>query len=579
MAGDFHSLYHDVVRKSKKAGGDWWNGFCPFHEGPNSKSPSFGWNESTGGFNCQGCNRTGSAVEFYGLINISTYSGTDQDKKDAFKELVKLIPAIGTPGFKANQKRDSGNAVAKSSLPTKEEIEKWHSDLLASPEKLDVLLNKRHWSLEEIKKRQVGIASFKEKDGEAFVDRERYSIPIYYGRRLKNVRKYIPGAKKPIVKIKGIFGRNENQCFPVEAFDSKTVFLVEGEPDCLAARSCGLNAMTFTGGAGKIPVDSESLFKDHKVVIIYDYDYGIDANGAVKTKGQVGAIQVAEKLKGHAESVRIMDIGPLVDVTLHEKDITDVIAKIGGIGLKRWIKKELPNVPVFQAKASDTSDAREVSFSSATSAENVSASHKISFSAIVMGAAQQPYDAISKLSATCEQAGSKDKCAYCPLALGKAVADLDLLSDDMLAQIRTTKGIKNKTLQRGAGFGCEAWRIDPQATERTSIHEVIIGPEIDRSIVDDDALGDGEMGINQRTVFVHINGQGPLQLNNSYRFEGVSVPQPWNQAVTHIFDVAKKVDSDVETFDLSEEEQESLRHWVEAIGGVNAEPTTERLEY
>ena len=210
---------------------------CPFHK---EKVPSFTINSDTGQWYCHGCAEGGGYVTF-----LQKFIGLT--KHDAM-EIVN--------GWK------DGQAFP---FPSEDLIKEAHKCLKSNQFALQLL---HSWGITDkiVDKYQIGFSNAE----------QRYYFPIrtQYG-FLVNVRKYMPAelregrAKTP--KCIGIAKCNDARFWPWDAFEKDTIFIVEGEKDCLAAISQGLNAVTGTGGS-TIPSIDYSVFRGKKVYIMTDSD-------------------------------------------------------------------------------------------------------------------------------------------------------------------------------------------------------------------------------------------------------------------------------------------------------------------
>lgn len=228
-------IYEQFVKFDRQMG-DQLYGCCPFHA---EKTPSFTVNKETGEWFCHGeCNEGGAEKEFIAKyfdvpVDVAQYAVSYWNKKG-------VLP-----------------------FPTEDQVEQWHNELRQRPTELKVLY-KFGFTDEVIDKLQLGYSD------------TRITIPIRsQTNQLVNIRRYLP----PHRRIKGgnnakclnIRGLGSNRYWPYEAFDQQEIYIVEGEKDCISARSQGLNAVTGTGGSA-IPTQELALFRDHDVVIMVDQD-------------------------------------------------------------------------------------------------------------------------------------------------------------------------------------------------------------------------------------------------------------------------------------------------------------------
>lgn len=241
---------------------------CPFHA---EKTPSFTVNTETHEWFCHGCGKGGAEKEF-----LAQYF--DVDLKIA-KFAFECWETKGSLPF-----------------PTDEAVDKYHERLLKSSKDLSILEG-FGFTLDTIKQLKIGLDDF------------RIIFPIKSRRGYwVNLRRYLPpqrrlaDAREP--KCLNLRSLGQRRYYPYEAFDQDEIVVVEGEKDCVAARSQGLNAVTGTGGSA-IPVEEIGLFKDKDVVLMLDSD----------TVGQRSVSTYLQMLKNIAKSIRV--------VKLPQKDFVD----------------------------------------------------------------------------------------------------------------------------------------------------------------------------------------------------------------------------------------------------------------
>lgn len=260
--------FYELFLRFSKVSGDQMYACCPFHA---EKTPSFTVNESTGEWYCHGCGKGGAEKEF-----ISEYFGVDTK--------------IGKYAFEYWERKGT------LPFPTEEAVEAYHQNLLNSPKDL-AILDSFGITLETIKDLKIGLEDF------------RIIFPV---KSLKgywvNLRRYLPPQRRfadtKAPKCLNIRNLGQRHYYPYKAFDEQEIVVVEGEKDCAAARSHGLNAVTGTGGSA-IPVDEVALFKGKDVVLMLDSD----------AVGQKAVSTYLQLLKGIASTIRI--------IKLPQKDYVD----------------------------------------------------------------------------------------------------------------------------------------------------------------------------------------------------------------------------------------------------------------
>lgn len=254
---------------------------CPFHK---EKVPSFTVNIDTHQWYCHSCGEGGGYVSFLQKF-------LDIDKKTSMSIVEEW--------------RRSG----KLPFPTEELCEEAHECLKSNQLAMQIASS---WGVTEkaIERYQLGYSQAE----------QRFYFPIRtkYG-FLVNIRKYMPpqfrGDKSP--KCVGIAGCNEARFWPFENLQKDTVFIVEGEKDCLAANAQGLNAITSTGGAN-IPATDYSIFKNKKVYIMTDADAAGD-----KLAGKYTDI-----ISGYTNEIK--------RVSLPVKDFADYYASYGNANVLQY---------------------------------------------------------------------------------------------------------------------------------------------------------------------------------------------------------------------------------------------------
>jgi len=502
----------------------WINAFCPFCEDPNqSNSPSFGFEPEKGSWKCHSCQLGGPPSDFIGYLKIENY---DKTRRPDAKKLIKHL--LG------GHNKEHPNQAAP--LPEQGELDSWHAKLLENDAKIKELLRNRYWSKSIIEEFGIGFHL------------NRVTIPVIKDGIIMNVRRYQPGGK---IKMIGIRGHNSPSCFPYKAFDEEEILLVEGEPDCLAARSFGFNALTFTGGAGggnKIPSIDLDLFTGKKVAICYDTDKA----------GKEAAPKVAAKLRKFCEEVRILDISPFLDGHEKAKDITDMIGIVKA-DFPTKLREVWDAAPAFLEEVQK--DNKEYTCSVEHAVDQKYVGKNIKFNGMVIGKSQQPYLVIDKLQVRCDFAENMDlpQCQFCRIAQEakrkKQVVEWQAEPNDAdwLIQINKVTGTQMKSVNERAGFGCDKYEVLP-GTEYVQVEELIVSQMVtDTSRLDEMS----SMGFTQRNIFARSEADGH-DINAPYEFHGTAMPQPWNQVATNMVTESERVNQSVDHLDISEALMNSL---------------------
>jgi DNA primase len=237
-------------------------GFCPFHD--NTDTRAFGVNVRTGAYLCRNpeCGkRGGDVIDFY----------RERHGCDFPTALAELAPLAGVALPNRAPAPPAAPRVIDAAIPAA-----FHDALLADPDRLTFLAERRGLTLETIRDYEIGH------------DGQRYTIPIRdeVGECV-NIRRYDPNAANKMISYRSGFGAA--RLFPIREalLDREPVLIVEGEWDALLARQNGLNAVTCTGGAGTWREGWNALFRGRDVVICYDCD----------PAGREGARKILEALR------------------------------------------------------------------------------------------------------------------------------------------------------------------------------------------------------------------------------------------------------------------------------------------
>lgn len=533
---DYSPLFTAHLEGCKKSSGTWVQAFCPFHEVGGSeaghKTPSFAFNSESGGWKCFGCHKLGNAIDFAGLVTSNGYDPSQPAAKlEASKKVKTHLPwfEVRSPGV--NTSSGSERASAKILLPTISEVQTAHEKLMADPVALEYLKEHRNWSEKILIDHSIGLAP----------DRRHFFVPVYVQGELVNVRMYSPKGKtawdKTASKIRGIKGCNEVRIYPDSVLenDSDKVFLVEGEGDALAMLSAGVDAVTFTGGAGNTPSDLHRL-REKEITILYDNDEA----------GVKGAKKVALALRKYTQRIKVIQFNELYP---DQGDITEAFVQHGSIEVARRLSELEKNTEFQETNVVRNTAARETGFDEAINSNQIGA--RIMLPAMVMGARERPYAACSRIAADCDNAGTKPYCSLCPLSSGHGYypADEDerLGERELLRQVRKSEGNVAKQLRTLCGFLCDDFEINAANSTIESVYELVIGPY-------HDGQSEESMGFQQRTVFATNSGK-PFRINQPYKFEGVTIPQPWDQANTHVFTKFEEVERAVDEYSTTEEDK------------------------
>lgn len=162
-------------------------------------------------------------------------------------------------------------------MPTTEDVEGWHRDLLAQPRRLAYVTRRRGLSMDVLRCNLIGH------------DGERYTIPVRDhdapGAPVVNVRRYLPNAPEGVPKIRSTTGAGAQLYGPVP--DGTWLVVCEGEWDKLCALSAGVPTITNTAGASTWKDEWSERIGQRHVCVVYDRDHG----------GELGEARVRESFE------------------------------------------------------------------------------------------------------------------------------------------------------------------------------------------------------------------------------------------------------------------------------------------
>jgi hypothetical protein len=312
--------YYAAHVKESSVSGDQMTGLCCFHD---DKKKSLSIELKTGKWKCHaGCGK-GNATDFEA-------KRLGVDRGQAYKS---LCLAYNVP------RTDKGNGARPAAKPAPAEKkvadnlfipeDVWEKFQVPSGEWYEGMQRIRGWSREACEKFSLRIASYYcSKTGKVRASKtpDRISIPIRdKDGILRNIRSYHPRPPEGVSKIMSwASGYGIARNLPFMPFADGTVYLVEGEPDCICAISNGINAITHTSKPNKYSAELLEPYKGRDVVICYDAD----------KPGQAYAMLSAINIAKVAKSLKFLEwpdyMGKLPGgdwPDKHGEDLTDFFVK------------------------------------------------------------------------------------------------------------------------------------------------------------------------------------------------------------------------------------------------------------
>lgn len=470
-------MLYDMFLAFDHASGDQLYACCPFHS---EETPSFTVNKETGEWYCHGCGKGGAEKEFIQLY----YDVTPEVAKYAFAHWSKQ---------------------SKMPFPTQEQVDKWHKALLAQPKELQALYS-------------FGITDEIINELQLGYDDLRIIIPIksrtgYW----VNVRKYLPPhhrmAGEKSAKCINIRNLGSRRYYPYEAFDdpSDRIFVVEGEKDCLSARSQGYNAVTSTGGSA-IPVEEIFLFKDKDVFLMLDTD----------SVGKRNVKNYLVMLRNIAKSVQVIE--------LPAKDFVEFYESNGPTDVLQFAKE----IEDFNPTG-DKIEAQDTTLVKSEFTENLNIWIKLHNMSVV-GVEPRIYTVPTKLKVLCKN----DRCNKpCPLAYERNI-DLDVDIRQMLRFVDAPDTAQDSYLQKL--YSCKHVRAVP--IDFTNIQKLIF--QESASFIDglEESSFDNRYGIFMYNDF-------RLSATQKYDFEACRVTDPRSQQNFYVIRSAEPVTQVIPNLDDS----------------------------
>lgn len=450
-------MFYDQFVNFEKKVDDQLYACCPFHR---EKTPSFTVNTNTGEWYCHACGEGGSEKEF-----IANYF-------DVSKEVAKYA-------------FDYYNAKGYMPFPTDDDVEKWHQKLLKMPNEIEQM-SVFGWTREELDKLHIGF------------DGERIMIPIKSRRGYwVNVRRYLPVHRRSKgnhnAKCMNIRKLGQKRYYPYEAFDEDLIYIVEGEKDCIAARSQGINAVTSTGGSA-IPTEEILLFRNKDVVLMLDTD----------SVGKRNVTNYLALLRNIARSIKVVE--------LPCKDFADFYQEYQTADVAPYTK-DLQEVQ----QAAEAAEAVDVSLVRSEFAENLNTWMKLNKMSVV-GVEPKIYTVPTRLKVVCKNAACHKPC---PLAFSNnpdTAQYVDVDPRQMLQFIDSSDSAQDTVLRKL--YGCKSVVAEP--VDYTNCQKVIF--QESASFIDglEESSFESRYGIYMYTDF-------RLSATLKYNFEACRVTDPRSQ--------------------------------------------------
>lgn len=447
--------FYEQFVQFEKVSGEQSYARCPMH---NDTNASFTVNMETDEWYCHGCGTGGHYVEF-----IMRYFDVGRD--------------IATEAVKQYEK--------KKTLPFPKEsyAEECVQRLQSKPAEIKAL-NDFGITNEVIAKYKLGY------------DDTRITIPIYSKTdKLINVRKYLPPHRRIAgstnAKVIGVRGCNEARFFPYENLspDKDTVYIVEGEKDCLAAISQGLNCVTGTGGSN-MPQHEEMLFEGKDVYIMVDND-----PAGVRLLGHY-----LKKLSGIAKNIKV--------IKLPCKDFVEYWTEYHNVDFEQYTEEAV--LPSGIRDAIDES----TSLTKSEFVENLNAWITLE-NMCVIGVDPKTYTIPNRLKIKCTNISCNKPCA---IGASKTNEEIDIDPRQILQFVDSSDDVQDKYLRKL--FSCKSIASEPASF--VNVQKLMFQETASFTEGLDDATYEPRYGI-------YLYEETRLVPTVKYNFQACRVTDPRNQ--------------------------------------------------
>lgn len=324
------------------------------------------------------------------------------------------------------------------------------------------------------------------------------------------------------------------------------IIVCEGEWDALFLYCLGLPAVTSTAGSKSWCKQYNHMFRGLDVTVIYDND---SAGVLHKKKFLI------PNLMKYAKTIKDLMVPRLKMPTPKGEDqkyTTDVVdwATVKSIMRKKkaWenqIKHKSKLLVENEEKDIIHHDIEEVPLDKASMGKYY---HKqIRTNALVSGKINSPYIIPKKYRVTCAQ---RDDCETCPLRDLDTEFKESVINEsdpEILHLIDISDKSQREILQKKAGFtkttdGCKC-RVETVSS--FNVEKLVVIPTLDSDS-------------KYTNRFAYYTGHG-IDSNKAYQFEGTTTSAPRTQHAVHLFNKAKPVEGEVDTFVITPELNEQLK--------------------
>ena len=519
---DVEKLVSKYIKIAERSG-DEANVLCPFHA---DTKPSFSLNLATGLWKCHNPECPGSEGGHIAAL-MAYLEGVDEGT--AQQKIEELKVELAAPPQKTPKKKACPYSLT--------DVEAWHSTLISNPDLLSTLAKSCSWTPETIVKFKLGWMN------------GRVMIPIIdKDGIIVNVRQYKPYASSGEPKVIGVSGCNSAALWPETNLQGETIYIMEGEKDCILANQCGLNAVTATSGAGTFLTEWINYFQEKNVIIVYDIDEA----------GRKGAKRVLSLLSTVAHSVKNIAL-PITSPD--NGDFTDFIQQGHTV-------EGLP--ALAEAPAEVENERYSVLVPDEVLVTTISQAlygrlyfRRVRVRCRVTGNVNAPYMIPHVVRIVCNK-GAKKHCLGCPNynPAGEQKIVVSERNVELLNLIDCNDKAQQAALLRLAGIPSLCRHHRMQYETQQFVEEIYVTPMVD----DQDSYQDFKM---RPMYMLNIH----METNQDYSIEALIVKHPSTQELVFIGYYAEQCESSIEQFLLTDEIKEMCQIWT--VSMPNLTPSTE----
>ena len=363
-----------------------------------------------------------------------------------------------------------------------------------------------------------------------------------------NVRRYKPRAGPSEYKVLNLKGFGKARLFGVDSLREGTkILFLEGEPDCITARSCGFASISGTAGCKRFDDGWSTVLKPFSVTLCYDSDDAGRAGGVRATK------QLARRVV-ELKSVTLPEEGQDFTDYIHSgKTARDFEELVGATPL--CVVESVSNEP--DSESDEDQEIYEVSLSE-SSEEQYYRKH-VKLRVMISGKTISPYIVPHKVRVTCKLPELK-MCSGCDLQFNGGAQELEFTykTELLLQLVETPVDNHQRIFKEMCGIPPRCKLYKPHISKAQNVEEVKVIPNLDFS--DDDS----QYVIRQ----VYFLGHG-LEPNVAYEITALTIPHPKTQQVTYLSKEAVPLEDTISAFKVTDDIIEQLK--VFSIGQDTAE--------